>query len=84
MSILPSERKNEAQQKPACELVAECSYSKGCACRDVKDHQCAALPADSNLLEICREAQPQCSAKMYFGYTTIICMCMKRQRHPVS
>lgn len=81
MSGLPSEQ-GKKYPPPTCEFVSKCSYAQGCACKDLPENQCAALPGDSNLLELCREAKPNCSAKMYFGYTTIVCMCMKRQQKP--
>lgn len=67
-------------QQLVCEFESECAYAKGCACKGAEKNQCAALPGDSNLFEICREVKPSCTAKMFFGYTTIICMCPKRQR----
>ena len=67
-------------QQPSCEFENECAYARGCACKGAQKDQCAALPGDTNLFEICREVKPQCTAKMFFGYTTIICMCLKRER----
>jgi hypothetical protein len=62
----------ENQQKPACKFENECLYADGCACKE----QCTSLPGDSNL---CRKVNPQCTTKMFFGYNTVICMCIKRQ-----
>ena len=67
-------------QQPGCELENECAYAKGCACKGAQEKHCAALPDDFNVFEICREVKPVCTAKMFFGYTTIICLCLKRQR----
>lgn len=76
-SLFPPTTEN---QQTSCDFENECAYAKGCACKGTQKNQCAALPGDTNLFEICREVKPQCTAKMFFGYTTIICMCPKRQR----
>ena len=68
------------ENQPDCEFEDECAYTNGCACKGTQENQCAAPPGDFNLFEICREVKPSCTAKMFFGYTIIICMCLKRQR----
>jgi len=81
MSRVPTKLEDEEQQ-PACEFVRNCSYATGCACKDTQELNGALLPIASDHLARCKKTSISCSAKMYFGYTTIICMCMKRQSQP--